>query len=52
MPPEYRSRQYVVEDWGHHHLHRPPRGYQWVQVGGGYVLVTIGSGVVAQIMLP
>ncbi|MDB5775219.1 MAG: hypothetical protein JWP38_1352 [Herbaspirillum sp.] len=51
LPAEYRSRQYVVSDWRGHHLSAPPRGYHWVQTGGDYVLVSIGSGVVLQFML-
>ena len=51
VPPQYRSRQYVVEDWRGHHLHQPPRGYQWVQVGGDYVLVAIATGIIAQLLL-
>ena len=51
LPPEYRSRQYVVEDWRGHHLSAPPRGYQWVQAGGDYVLVAIATGIIAQLLL-
>jgi Ni/Co efflux regulator RcnB len=41
----------VVNDWRMHRLAPPPRGYQWVQVGPDYVLVTIGTGVIAQIVV-
>jgi len=51
LPREYRDRQYVVDDWRGHRLSPPPRGYHWVQTGGDYVLVSIGSGVVLQFML-
>ena len=51
LPREYRDRQYVVEDWREHRLSAPPRGYHWVQVGGDYVLVSIGNGVVLNFML-
>lgn len=51
MPPAYRSRHYVVSDWRHHHLAPPPRGYHWVQYGGDYVMIAIGSGLIAQIVL-
>ena len=51
IPPQYRSRQYVVEDWRGHRLHQPPHGYQWVQVGGDYVLVAIATGIIAQLLL-
>lgn len=48
---EYRSRQYVVNDWRGHRLHAPPRGYQWVQTGPDYVLIAITTGIIAQIVL-
>lgn len=51
LPPEYRSRQYVVDDWRGHHLSPPPRGYHWVQTGGDYVLAAIATGVILQLLL-
>jgi Ni/Co efflux regulator RcnB len=51
LPREYRSRQYVVNDWRGHHLSAPPRGQQWVQVGGDYVLASIATGVIVQLLL-
>lgn len=51
LPPQYRHRQYVVNDWYGHRLSRPPVGYHWVQVGGDYVLVAIATGIILQLML-
>ena len=51
MPYEYRTRQYVVEDWHEHGLRSPPRGYHWVQSGGDYVLVAIATGVILELLL-
>ena len=51
LPPQYRHRQYVVNDWYGHRLSRPPAGYHWVQVGGDYVLVAITTGIILQLML-
>lgn len=51
LPVEYRSRQYVVNDWRGHRLSAPPRGYHWVQTGGDYVLAAIATGIIAQIIL-
>lgn len=51
LPSEYRSKQYVVNDWRSHRLSAPPRGYQWVQTGGDYVLVAVATGLIAQILL-
>jgi Ni/Co efflux regulator RcnB len=51
LPTEYRSRQYVVNDWRGHQLSAPPRGYHWVQTGGDYVLVAIATGVIMQLLL-
>lgn len=50
LPAEYRGRQYVVDDWRGHHLSPPPRGYQWVQTGGDYVLVAVATGLVTQVI--
>ncbi|MGN1057252.1 MAG: RcnB family protein [Comamonas sp.] len=51
LPPQYRLARYVVHDWRGHRLHQPPRGYQWVQYGGDYMLVAIASGVIAQLIV-
>lgn len=51
LPPEYRGRQYVVDDWRGHHLSAPPRGYHWVQNGGDYLLVAITTGIIMQLLL-
>jgi Ni/Co efflux regulator RcnB len=51
MPYQYRSKQYVVNDWRGHNLSAPPRGYQWVQTGSDYVLVAIATGVIMQLLL-
>jgi Ni/Co efflux regulator RcnB len=51
LPAEYRHRQYVVNDWRSHQLSAPPRGYQWVQTGGDYVLVAIATGIIMQLLL-
>jgi Ni/Co efflux regulator RcnB len=51
LPTEYRSRQYVVDDWRGHHLSAPPRGYHWVQTGGDYVLVAVSTGIILNFLL-
>lgn len=51
LPLEYRSRQFVVDDWRGHHLSAPPRGYHWVQNGSDYLLVAITTGVILQLLL-
>lgn len=43
------------EDWGRgtpvdyrsHHLKSPPRGYEWREVDGNYVLAAVATGVIA-----
>ncbi|MFE8646249.1 RcnB family protein [Sphingomonas sp. NCPPB 2930] len=50
VPPAYRSRQYVVEDWREHRLSAPPRGHHWVQAGGDYLLVSIRTGAIVQVI--
>ncbi len=51
VPPAYRTYHYVVEDWRLHRLPPPPRGYHWVQYGGDYLLVAIGTGVILEVIL-
>jgi Ni/Co efflux regulator RcnB len=51
LPPSYRHRNYVVDDWRGHRLPPPPRGYYWVQTGADYVLVAIATGIILQILL-
>ena len=51
LPAQWRSNQYVVDDWRGHRLSSPPRGYHWVQTGGDYVLVAIATGIIASILL-
>lgn len=51
LPPQYRHRNYVVDDWRGHGLSAPPRGYHWVQTGSDYVLVAIATGIILQLIL-
>lgn len=51
VPPHYRTPHYVVTDWHRHGLKRPPRGQQWVQYGADYLLVTMATGVITQLIL-
>ncbi|WP_233161417.1 MULTISPECIES: RcnB family protein [unclassified Achromobacter] len=51
LPPDYRNRQYIVEDWHRYNLSAPPRGYQWMGIGPDFVLSAIGTGVVLQVVL-
>jgi Ni/Co efflux regulator RcnB len=38
-------------DWHAHHLRTPPRGYEWRQVDGNYVLAAVATGVVASVIV-
>jgi Ni/Co efflux regulator RcnB len=51
LPSQYRSNQYVVNDWRGHHLRQPPRGYHWVQSGSDYVLAAVATGVIADLII-
>ncbi|GAB2462216.1 MAG: RcnB family protein [Comamonas sp.] len=50
VPGPYRGYTYVVNDWRGHRLSAPPRGYQWIQYGGDYLLIAIGTGLIANII--
>lgn len=47
------------EDWGRaeridyrtYHLRRPPRGYEWREVDGNYVLAAVATGVIASVVI-
>lgn len=39
LPSEFRNHRYVVSNYRNHRLYQPPRGYNWMQVQGKYVLV-------------
>jgi len=47
--PAYGS--FVVNDWNRYHLRRPPYGYHWVNYNGDYLLVAIGTGIIADMLL-
>ena len=38
-------------DYRHYHLRTPPRGYEWRQVDGNFVLAAAATGLIASIML-
>ncbi|MGH7041127.1 MAG: RcnB family protein, partial [Acetobacteraceae bacterium] len=38
-------------DWHRHHLRQPPRGYEWVNANGQFLLIAIASGVIADVLL-
>lgn len=38
-------------DWRGRHLRRPPRGYEWREVDGNYVLAAVASGVIASVIM-
>ena len=38
-------------DWRAHHLRQPPRGYEWREVDGNYVLAAVATGVIASVII-
>ncbi len=46
---DWQSAQPI--DYRQHHLHAPPRGYEWRQSNGQYVLAAVATGVIASIIL-
>ena len=51
VPTAYRNKQHYVSDWRGRHLSAPPRGHQWVQVDGDYVLMAVATGLITQLIL-
>ncbi len=48
LPPHYRG--YVVHDYHRYRLRPPPRGYAWHQVGNDYLLATVATGIIFEII--
>jgi Ni/Co efflux regulator RcnB len=42
--------RYERVDWRRHHLRAPPRGYEWREVDGNYVLAAAATGLIASII--
>jgi Ni/Co efflux regulator RcnB len=40
----------VVTNWQYYHANPPPAGYEWVQDGSELVLISIASGVIADVL--
>jgi len=45
------SRGERVDNWRARHLRQPPRGYEWRQIDGQFVLANPG-GVILQVVIP
>ena len=58
-PDWHQGGKIARDDWGRgvhvdyraHHLKRPPRGYEWRQVDGNFVLAAAATGLIASIIL-
>ena len=42
LPPQYEAGP--IGDWGRFHLRRPPYGYEWVRAGDDFLLVSMSTG--------
>ena len=51
MRSEDWNRGERVEDYRTYHLSAPPRGYEWRQVDGNYVMAAVATGVVASVVV-
>ena len=58
--PDWRAGGRIEKsDWGRghhldyraHHLRQPPRGYEWREVDGNYVLAAVATGIIASVIL-
>jgi Ni/Co efflux regulator RcnB len=38
-------------DYRSHHLNAPPRGYEWREVDGNYVLAAVATGIIASVIV-
>ena len=37
-------------DWRSHHLSEPPRGYEWREIDGNWVLAAVATGVIVSVL--
>jgi Ni/Co efflux regulator RcnB len=44
------NRAQRVDNWRAYHLNAPPRGYEWREVDGNYVLAAVATGVIASVI--
>jgi Ni/Co efflux regulator RcnB len=38
-------------DYRQHHLNAPPRGYEWREVDGNYVLAAVATGLISSVII-
>lgn len=50
MRQEDWNRGQHVDDWHAHHLRQPPRGYEWREIDGNYVLAATATGIIASVI--
>jgi Ni/Co efflux regulator RcnB len=50
MPSDYWSHGYRV-DWRSRHLRQPPRGYEWREVDGNYIMAAAATGLIASVIM-
>lgn len=50
MPVVYRTRTYVVNDYGRYGLRAPPSGYQYVRSGNDVVLTAVATGLITAVI--
>lgn len=50
LPPEYWEHARRVDDYRAYHLRRPPRGYEWREVDGNYVMAAVATGIIASVI--
>lgn len=50
MPAVYRSRAYVLNDYGRYGLRPPPRGYEYVRSGDDVILTAVATGLITAVI--
>ncbi|MCV9910152.1 RcnB family protein [Brucella sp. HL-2] len=48
LPANYRGNQ--VKNYSQYKLSKPPRGYHWVKVNNDYLLISVASGIISNIV--
>jgi len=50
LPPEVVQAGPI--DYAAKHLRKPPVGYNWYQVGRAYVMASVATGLITEVVLP
>ena len=51
LPPEVQQAG-PIGDYAAKHLRKPPVGYGWYQIGRAYVMASVATGLITEVVIP